>query len=151
MPVLFPHEEAVSYHIYYKVLNAKHYGIPQNRERIFIVGIRDDEDNTFSWPKEQHLTKRLIDVLEPKVNPKYYLSEKMIKGFIAHRERHSEKGNGFGFYPTDGNKIASTITTKVGSRPTDDYIKEFKKDNVAVYGNLIQNTNILAGFIVRRG
>lgn len=123
VPVLFPHEEAVNYHIYYKVLNAKHYGIPQNRDRVFIVGIRDDEDNTFSWPKEQHLTTRLIDFLEPKVDQKYFLSEKMIKGFIAHRERHSEKGNGFGFYPTDGNKIASTITTGVGSRPTDDYIK----------------------------
>lgn len=124
VPNLFPHEEAVNYNIYYKVLNAKNYGIPQNRERVFIVGIRDDKDNTFSWPKEQHLTKRLIDVLEPEVEQKYYLSEKMIKGFISHRERHSEKGNGFGFKPTNGNKIASTITTSAGSRGTDNFIKE---------------------------
>lgn len=43
-PVIFPHEESVSYHVYHKVLNAKNYGVPQNRERVFIIGIRDDFD-----------------------------------------------------------------------------------------------------------
>ena len=62
-PVIFPLEDATPYHIYHKVLNAKNYGVPQNRERVFIVGIRDDSDNTFTWPKKQHLTKRLKDVL----------------------------------------------------------------------------------------
>ena len=57
-PVIFPHEESVPYHIYYKVLNAKHYGVPQNRERIFIVGVRDDEDNQFLFHKAIPLEKR---------------------------------------------------------------------------------------------
>ena len=56
---MFPSENSVLYHIYYRVLNAKNYNIPQNRERVFIIGIRDDEDNSFSWPKEEILERRL--------------------------------------------------------------------------------------------
>lgn len=122
-PSIFPHEESVPYHIYWRVLNAKHYGVPQNRERVFIVGIRDDNDNRFMWPKEEPLKKKLKDVLEEDVDEKYYLSEKMILGFITHTERMKEKGNGFSFTPTDGNKIASSVTTKNGSRPDDNFIK----------------------------
>jgi DNA (cytosine-5)-methyltransferase 1 len=84
LPVLFPHEDAVDYHIYYKVLNTKNYGVPQNRERIFIVGIRDDADNQFTWPKEMHLQMKLKDVLEDEVDPKYFLSDKMIKVLQHH-------------------------------------------------------------------
>lgn len=78
VPVLFPYYDAVEYHLYWKVLNAKEHGIPQNRERVFLVGIRDDQDNQFRWPIEEHLTKRLKDVLEDNVDDKYFLSEKMI-------------------------------------------------------------------------
>ena len=73
-PVIFPHEDSVLYHVYHKVLNAKNYGVPQNRERVFIIGIRDDSDNNFSFPKEIHLIKRLKDVLEKNVDEKYFLS-----------------------------------------------------------------------------
>jgi DNA (cytosine-5)-methyltransferase 1 len=73
LPVLFPYEDSVPYHIYYKVMNAKKHGVPQNRERVFIVGIRDDADNHFRWAKEEHLTKRLKDVLQNEVNEKYYI------------------------------------------------------------------------------
>lgn len=79
VPTLFPHHEAVPYHIYWRVLNAKDYNIPQNRERVFIIGIRDDEDNNFTWPKEMFLERRLKDVLENDVDEKYYLSEKMLE------------------------------------------------------------------------
>lgn len=78
-PVIFPHDQSVMYHVYYKVLNSKDFGVPQNRERIFIIGIRDDKDNDFRFPKEEHLAKKLKDVLESEVNDKYYLSEKAIK------------------------------------------------------------------------
>lgn len=80
-PVIFPHEDSVPYHIYHKVINAKDFEIPQNRERIFIIGVRDDADNNFSFPREKPLKKRLKDVLEDHVDKKYYLSEKMINGF----------------------------------------------------------------------
>lgn len=82
LPTLFAHHEAVPYHIYWRVLNAKDYNIPQNRERVFIIGIRDDEDNNFTWPKEKFLERRLKDVLESDVDEKYYLSEKMIYSFV---------------------------------------------------------------------
>lgn len=76
--VLFPYEDAVPYHLYWQVLNAKEHGVPQNRERVFLIGIRDDEDNNFRFPVEELLTKRLKDVLEEEVFEKYYLSEKMV-------------------------------------------------------------------------
>ena len=82
-PVLFPNEKSTPYHIYWQVLNAKHYGVPQNRERVFIIGIRDDADNTFRFPKTQHLTKKLKDVLEESINDKYFLSEKMINSIMT--------------------------------------------------------------------
>ena len=83
-PVLFPNEKSTPYHIYWQVLNAKHYGVPQNRERVFIIGIRDDADNTFRFPKTQNLTKKLKDVLENNINDKYFLSEKMVKHLKHH-------------------------------------------------------------------
>lgn len=83
-PVMFPHEYSVPYHLYWKVLNAKEHGVPQNRERVFLVGIRDDQDNLFRWPLEEHLTKRLKDVLEDEVDDKYFLSDKML-GYLEKR------------------------------------------------------------------
>lgn len=120
-PVIFPREDATPYHIYHQVLNAKHYGVPQNRERVFIVGIRDDSDNTFHWPKPFYLVKRLKDVLEDDVDEKYYLSDKMIKGFI------SKKTNGFKgrFKPKTGEDSHSNcVTTGVGNRITDNFIED---------------------------
>jgi len=101
-PVIFPREDATPYHIYHKVLNAKHYGVPQNRERVFIIGIRDDADNNFHWPVKQHLTKRLKDVLEADVDKKFYLSDLAI-------ERLCYNDSGFSSEPKDDNDIASTV------------------------------------------
>tara|TARA_R100001244_G_scaffold132214_1_gene107536 strand:- start:44 stop:1630 length:1587 start_codon:yes stop_codon:yes gene_type:complete len=63
----------LGYNIHYKVLNTKDFGIPQNRERIFIIGIRDDEDNNFNFPKEIPLELKLKDILQDNPNSKYYL------------------------------------------------------------------------------
>jgi DNA (cytosine-5)-methyltransferase 1 len=79
VPVLFPYDDSVAYHLYWQVLNAKHHGVPQNRERVFLVGIRDDQDNKFQFPREEHLTKRLKDVLEDDVDDKYFLSDTKIE------------------------------------------------------------------------
>ncbi len=72
----------LGYHIHYKVLNTKDFGIPQNRERIFIVGIRDDSDNNFRFPKKINLNTKLKDLLENKVDFKYYLSENQQKRLL---------------------------------------------------------------------
>jgi DNA (cytosine-5)-methyltransferase 1 len=79
LPILFPYEDSVPYHLYWKVLNAKEHGVPQNRERVFLVGIRDDSDNSFRFPIEEHLTKRLKDMLEEDVDDKYFISDKKIE------------------------------------------------------------------------
>jgi len=79
LPILFPYEYSVPYHLYWKVLNSKEHGVPQNRERVFLVGIRDDSDNTFRFPAEEHLSKRLKDLLEEDVDDKYFISDKKIE------------------------------------------------------------------------
>jgi DNA (cytosine-5)-methyltransferase 1 len=66
-------------------LNAKKHGVPQNRERVFLIGIRDDQDNTFTWPAEEELTKRLKDVLEDSVDDKYFLSNERIDYLVRHQ------------------------------------------------------------------
>lgn len=71
--------EKVGYSNYWKVLNAKDYGIPQNRERIFIVSIRNDIDKGFDFPVSFPLRLRLKDLLDDKVEDKYYLSDKMLE------------------------------------------------------------------------
>jgi DNA (cytosine-5)-methyltransferase 1 len=93
VPVLFPHEESVPYHLYWKVLNAKDHGVPQNRERVFLIGIRDDHDNQFRFPVEEHLTKRLKDVLEDDVDDKYFLSEKMLESLTFENKGNYEIAN----------------------------------------------------------
>lgn len=71
--------EAAGYNNYWKVLNAKDYGVPQNRERVFIVSIRNDIDSgLFEFPKPFSLEKRLKDVLEDAVDEKYYLSDEQV-------------------------------------------------------------------------
>lgn len=125
LPILFAYEDSVPYHIYWKVLNAKEHGVPQNRERVFIIGIRDDQDNNFRFPVEEHLTKRLKDVLEEEVIEKFYLSEKMINGFLAHNKRHIEEKNqdGFNWKPKDENDIAACLRANAALAATDNTLK----------------------------
>lgn len=122
-PVIFPHEESVPYHVYYQVMNAKHYGVPQNRERIFIIGIRDDVDNTFSFPKPFHLVKRLKDVLENEVDEKYFLSESNINALIKYNERQVENDRGFSAKFRDVKTVKTMDALKCGGGGKDDLIK----------------------------
>ena len=71
--------DEVGYNNYYQVLDAKDYGIPQHRERVFIVSIRKDIDNGhFKFPEPFELKLRLKDMLDDEVDEKYYLSEKQV-------------------------------------------------------------------------
>jgi DNA (cytosine-5)-methyltransferase 1 len=120
---MFPIDEAAPYHIYWQVLNAKDYGIPQNRERVFIIGIRDDEDNNFDFPKKERLTKRLKDVLENEVDEKYFLSDKMVSYLTQNSKKQQLYGNGFKFTLLDEKSVGKAITTKPGQRMDDNFIK----------------------------
>lgn len=122
-PVIFPHKESVPYHVYYQVMNAKHYGVPQNRERIFIIGIRDDVDNTFSFPKPFHLVKRLKDVLESEVDEKYFLSESNINALIKYNERQVENDRGFSAKFRDVKTVKTMDALKCVGGGKDDLIK----------------------------
>ena len=116
--------EQAGYNNYWKVLNAKDYGIPQNRERVFIVSIRKDIDNgTFKFPEGFPLELRLKDMLEDEVDEKYYLSDKMLQGFIKHNDNHESKGTGFIWKPRDLDGYASTLRANASLAPTDNTIK----------------------------
>ncbi|WP_036384012.1 DNA (cytosine-5-)-methyltransferase [Muricauda sp. MAR_2010_75] len=105
--VLFPHDDAVPYHIYIKVLNATDFGVPQNRERVFIVGIRDDVNNRFEWPSPITLEKQLIDILEDEVDEKYFLTKKAVQYlFKGQKERGRNR-----FNISDGEGISTAITS----------------------------------------
>lgn len=72
------------YNVYWKVLNAVDYGVPQTRERVYCIIIRKDLDNgKFKFPDPFPLTKFLPDVLEPEVDKKYYLSPEKVKSMTA--------------------------------------------------------------------
>ena len=78
--------ESLGYQNYYQVLNAKDYGIPQNRERVFTISIRNDIEKQFIFPEKQELKLKLKDMLENEVDEKYYLSDKMQNYVLATNE-----------------------------------------------------------------
>jgi len=108
-------EDGLGYHIYYKVLNTKEHGIPQNRERIFIVGFKDSRD--YSFPIKEPLKLKLKDLLEEEVDEKYYLSDKAISRFISHPRA-------IGFKDPEEYKIANCLVSGYNKLPGDGlYIK----------------------------
>lgn len=115
---------SLGYDNYTEILNAKDYGVAQNRPRVFMVSVRRDLGLTYHFPKAFTLEKRLRDYLEPVVDEKYYLSDKFIKGCIDHCDRKQSEGCGFKFEPTFGEGIAKAISTLAGCRQTDNFIIE---------------------------
>ena len=126
--------DKLGYKSKYKVLNAKDFGVPQNRERVFTVSIRNDLNVDFKFPDPQELTLRLKDVLEPQVDERYYLSDEQVSKFKLWEDRQKENGRGFRFNTHDGNEIATTVTTSADRPSTSNYYKEPKC--VRVFGSL---------------
>ena len=101
----------LGYKVFAKVLNSRNFGVPQNRERIYIVAFRDDiSPEKFSFPNATDSTKRLIDIREQNPVPsKYYLSETYLNTLIKHKARHAAKGNGFGYEIREWDGVAGAI------------------------------------------
>lgn len=124
--------EGQGYSNYTKVLNAKDFGVPQNRKRVFMVSILGEA--SFHFPKPFTLEKRLKDVLEKDVDESFYLSEKVVNTFLTRNEKNKAKGNGFKFEPTMGDVIASSILTNAGSRDCDNHVYVVGNTNPSGHG-----------------
>lgn len=112
----------LGYSNYFADLNAKNYGVPQNRNRTFMISILGDY--YYEFPEPFKLQKRLRDILETNVDKKYYLSSKVIVGFEKHNKRHREKGTGFIWKPKTPAEIACCIRANGALAPTDNTIIE---------------------------
>ena len=108
--------EKLGYKNYRRLMNAKDYGIPQNRNRCFMVSILGDHFYTFPQPRE--LQYRLKDFLDRHVDEKYYLSDETIEMFIEHTEKQRAKGNGFKFEPTTGGGTLKRLVPEPGDERT---------------------------------
>ena len=100
--VIMEHLDALNYYVKAEVLRAGDFGVPQNRERIYIVGISKDyynlpDEYEFSFPQPTYEKTRLGDILERNVDDKYTISDALWDGHQRRKKEHIEKGNGFGF------------------------------------------------------
>ena len=103
--------EDLGYKVFFKILNSKDFGVPQNRERIYIVCFRNDiAPVSFDFPEGTDRHSCIKDILDPAPIPtKYYLSDVYMKTLENHKARHAAKGNGFGYEIRDLNGIAGAI------------------------------------------
>lgn len=103
--------EELGYRVFTKILNSKDFGVAQNRERIYIVCFRNDiTPETFEFPKPASKKVVLRDILEDApIDSKYYLSTTYLETLKRHKERHANKGNGFGYVVRDLDDVSGTI------------------------------------------
>lgn len=119
------------YRNYYQVLNAKHYGIPQNRERIFIVSIRKDIEQDFSFPEPFHNGLLLKDFLETDVDEKYYLTGNYLAWWIRNKEFQLKKK-----YSSLDADIANCLTARMYASWNGNFISKLDKRTTSIYESL---------------
>jgi DNA (cytosine-5)-methyltransferase 1 len=93
-------QEDLDYTVYYEVLRAGDFGVPQNRERIYIVGFYNPlggRDIPFAFPEPTYEITRVGDILVNNPDEKYTISDRLYQGHLRRKEEHKKKGNGFGF------------------------------------------------------
>ena len=145
--------EGYGYTNFAQLMNAKDYGVPQNRLRIFMVSVLDCR-RAYYFPKPFKLERRLKDVLEQNVAERYYLKDEQVKVLMNATKIHQEKGNGFAFKPhsqEDDYAFAVACSGKGGK--TDNYIAEprveiiadLQPNNKRPKSNVVRQQNMLVG------
>ena len=113
-----------------EVLNSKNFGLPQNRERIFIVGFLKKNSEVFQFPKPRHKIIKLGKILEKYVSKKYTISDKLWSGHIKRKIRHKKNGNGFGFSIFDKNSpYTNTLSARYHKDGSEILISRGKNKN----------------------
>ena len=115
--------DSLGYTSKWQILNAKDFGIPQNRERCFCISIKSS-NHYYYFPNKRKLTHKLSSVLQTEVSKEYYLPVKLIDYYFQRTEVCKANGNSFKFAPTPHRKTsyAKTITTREGYRMCDNYL-----------------------------
>ena len=128
------------YTSYYQVLNAKNYGIPQNRERVFTVSIRNDLNQTFEFPTKQELKFKLKDLLEENVDEKYYLSDQAIHGRLTtnYQKYKLEQNiiNDKDIHPTILARFEGAPTLYINNATKKGYLEAHDGDGVDISGRM---------------
>lgn len=136
---------AMGYVSSYAVMNAKDYGIPQNRKRCFMVSTLHRGKLTFPAPIP--LETRLKDYLEEDVDESYYLSEERIAKFEEHRRRNEKNGNNFGWHPLnpERERVINSITTNPDRHASGNFVSDGERetgDGIVIAGNLHEATRL---------
>lgn len=132
--------ESLGYTNYYQDLNAKNYGVAQNRERCFMFSFLGEYNYRFPMPEP--LTKRIRDYLEETVDARYYVSCKALKGFAEHAKKQKEKGNTFHAVIKDIDDISPTIRARYYKDGSDCLIKVAGRINSSQDGKVVYTDGI---------
>lgn len=120
--------EDIGYKVFTKVLNAKDFGVPQNRERIYIVAFLDKNIN-FTFPNPLNIQTKVGDILSNNVDEKYTISDKLWAGHQRRKKEHKAKGNGFGYSLFDSiSKYTSTMSARYYKDGSEILIKQKGKN-----------------------
>ena len=106
--------EELNYSLHYKVMDGQTY-VPQHRERIMIVGFDKERyhgEEKFEFPEQHEATRSIKEILDPNIDPKYTLTDKLWSYLQNYAEKHRAKGNGFGFGLVDLNGITRTLSAR---------------------------------------
>ena len=112
--VIYDTLKELRYSVHYLVMDGQTY-VPQHRERIMIVGFDEDVyggKETFTFPEQHEATRSVKEILDPNIDPKYTLSDKLWAYLQNYAEKHRAKGNGFGYGLVDLNGITRTLSAR---------------------------------------
>lgn len=119
--------EELGYKVFQKVLNAKNFGVPQNRARIYIIGFKDNVN--FVFPKETMVKTKVWDILEREVDSKYTISDKLWAGHKRRKKEHKKRGHGFGYSLFDEkSEYTSTMSARYYKDGSEILIKQSGKN-----------------------